>query len=765
MQSKTALALLLAIASPLAFGCSSSVSADGKHVASSSAALRRTRSCEDLSQALRDDARSKLNRRIDAQIRAIREGYTNYYGGVGRGGGVLLTPTVNVGAATDDGATGNAAEGSADPSAAAPKHSETETQVQGVDEADIVKADADKLYVLHGQKFLIVKAWPAADLGLEGGIDIEGTPNEMFVANGRAVVFSTVDGATLYAAAGVTPRSSYSDGFTTPLYPGVAEAAYGGKVAAANPLTKVTVLSLVQGNATVARELYFEGSYLSSRRVESQVRLILEGGAHGPTLDYNIALSTQYSNGQAVAPTQDEQIAAWEALRAKDSALIDATSYSDWVPVGFSKDTSGVHAGSMSCSDFYMPSVGSTEFGMTQIQAFDLDLPSEPPHSVAIVGAAETVYGNAGSLVLAGRAYVDPWLWQQSYAYNSGTDANGATTPTVPVETLNYTHLHLFDVTTAQPAYVASGTVPGDVKDQFALDEKQGFVRVTTTELRSGPGPSSDRQNQLSHVFVLKNGEQGLSVIGDTGPIAPGEQLYSTRYIGDKAYVVTWHVTDPLFVIDLAVPTQPKILGELKIPGFSEYMHPLDDTHLLTIGRETDDTGHQHTDGGYWYGLSIQVFDVTNPLSPTLAHKYVYDGGDYATSEATQNHKAFTYFDDRKLLAFPYVRQSGYGTSANNGPSSTLEVFHVDVPNGIQKVGSVDHSSLLGTMPNGNYGYCGGYFDGSVRRGVFFGNVVYSISYGGILANDVDNIATPLSSLKLASPTMQSVACDAGPTF
>jgi hypothetical protein len=418
----------------------------------------------------------------------------------------------------------------------------------------------------------------------------------------------------------------------------------------------------------------------------------------------------------------------------------------------------------MSCSDFYMPSVGSTEFGMTQIQAFDLDLPSEPPRSVAIVGAAETVYGNASSLVLAGRAYVDPWLWQQSYAYNS-TAGNGVTTPPVPVETLNYTHLHLFDVTTAQPAYVASGTVPGDVKDQFALDEKQGFVRVTTTELRSGPPLAPDRQNQLSHVFVLKKGAQGLSVIGDAGPIAPGEQLYSTRYIGDKAYVVTWHVTDPLFVIDLAVPTQPKVLGELKIPGFSEYMHPLDDTHLLTIGRETDDTGHQHTDGGYWYGLSIQVFDVTNPLQPALAHKYVYDGGDYATSEATQNHKAFTYFDDRKLLAFPYVRQSGYGTSANNGPSSTLEVFHVDVPSGIQKIGSVDHSSLLGTMPNGNYGYCGGYFDGSVRRGVFFENVVYSISYGGISANDVNNIATPLNTLKLASPTMQSVSCDAGPNF
>jgi hypothetical protein len=756
MQSKTALALLATLACPLVFGCSSAVSADGKPVASSTAALRRTQSCEDLTAALRADARAKVNSRIDAEVRAVREGYPNYFYGSGRGGPILNAGPV---AAVDDSAAVPGAGSAAD----SPAHSETETQVKGVDEADIVKADGTKLYVLHGQKFLIVDAWPAANLGLAGGMDIEGTPLEMFVANGRAVIFSTADGAPLYAAAGIKPRSSYNDAYGTPVYRGVADVApgYSGGSYVQNPLTKVTVLSLADGTASVVRELYFEGDYLSSRRVASKVRLVLEGGAHGPSLDYNPIFPQGSKTEPYQAPSQAEQTAAWEALRTKNLAAIDATTYNDWVPVSFTKDQNGVHAGSQACADFYVPTVGSTEFGMTQIQAFDLDLPTEAPRAVAIVGAAETVYGNADSMVLAGRAYTDPWLWRQSYAYGAATATNGASAPVIPVETLNYTHLHLFDVASdgLQPSYVASGTVAGDVKDQFSLDEKQGRVRVTTTEQRSGPPLADGKQNQVSHVFVLEKGAQGLSVIGDTGPIAPGEQLYSTRYVGDKAYVVTWHVTDPLFVIDLAQPTQPKILGELQIPGFSEYMHPLDDTHLLTIGRETDDTGHQHTDAGYWYGLSIQVFDVTDPLKPALSHKYVYDGGDYATSEATQNHKAFTYFDDRKLLAFPYVRQSGYGATANSGPSSTLEVFHVDVESGIQKLGSVDHSSLLGTMPNGSYGYCGGYFDGSVRRGVFFENVVYSISYGGILANDVAKLDTPLASLKLAPPTMQNLSC------
>ena len=518
------------------------------------------------------------------------------------------------------------------------------------------------------------------------------------------------------------------------------------------------MLALDGGNANVVRELYFEGSYLSSRRVDSKVRVVLEGGAHGPVLDYNPVISSSVSsNGTPVMPPQWEQIAAWERLRTKNAAAIAATSYSDWVPVGFTKDAKGVQASTMDCSGFYVPDAGSTEFGVTQIQAFDLDQAAEAPRGVAIVGAAETVYGNASSMVLAGRAYQDPWLVRQSYAQS----ALPTSPATIPVQTLNFTHLHLFDLggDSFQPAYVASGTVPGDVKDQFALDEKNGMVRVTTTEQRSGPPRTDGKANEVSHVFVLKSSGEELSLLGDAGEIAPGEQLYSTRYIGDKAYVVTWHVTDPLFVIDLANPAHPKILGELQIPGFSEYMHPLDDTHLLTIGRETDDTGHQHTDGGYWYGLAIQVFDVTDPLKPALAHKFVYDGGDYATSEATQNHKAFTYFDDRKLLAFPYVRQYGYGATASTGPSSTLEVFHVDVKDGIEQIGSVDHSSLLGTTQNGGYGYCGGYFDGAVRRGVFFENVVYSISYGGILANDVSDLAKTVSSLKLEAPTMQGLSC------
>jgi uncharacterized secreted protein with C-terminal beta-propeller domain len=702
-------------------------------------ALERATSCDELTASLRADASSKMNRRIDAEIRAVKEGYTYWGRGtvVVPGGGPVNAPSPGAPLAPDA-----AAE------SPAPAHSETETQVKGVDEADIVKAVGTRLYVLHGQRLLIVNAWPAANLSLASGIDIEGEPREMFVTDTRAIVFSRTDGSAVYRAAGVTPRGAYSDAYDSVVFPS-ADIAFqpdrGGGLFA-NGLTKVTVLELEGDAASVSRELYFEGDYLSSRRIEDQVRVVLQGGAHGPQLDY----APVYATGNG-APTDAQQIQAWEALRVKNQAAIERTGYTDWVPLSFTKAEGGVQAATTACADFYVPTEGSTEFGMTELVTFDLAAPARAPSTLSIVGSAEIVYGNESSIVVASNAYVNPWSLRQAAFQSESSSA--------PIETLSATHVHRFDFRNdGAPAYTGSGSVPGSAPDQFALDATADHVRIVTNELRSGPYRSDGKQNQVTHLHVLTNRDGRLEIEGKAGEIAPGEQLYATRFVGDMAYVVTWHVTDPLFVIDLHDPANPTVLGELHIPGFSEYMRPLDATHLLTIGRETDDTGHQHTDDNYWYGISIQVFDVTDPLNPLLQHKYVYDGGEYATTEATQNHKAFTYFEDRKLLAFPYVRQYGYGATTS-GPSSALEVFHVDVESGIQKLGSVDHSSLLATRENGLYGYCGGYYDGAVRRGVFFEDIVYSVSYGGIEANAVSDLGTPLATLKLESPTMQGLSC------
>lgn len=302
-----------------------------------------------------------------------------------------------------------------------------------------------------------------------------------------------------------------------------------------------------------------------------------------------------------------------------------------------------------------------------------------------------------------------------------------------------YTHLHKFDLLRdpANPTYVASGTVVGGVLNQFSLDEHNGRLRVATTDERANTDWESSRVN---HVFILGQAGDLLEVVGSIENLAPGERIYSARFLGDKGYVVTFRQVDPLFALDLADPTNPQVLGELKIPGFSEYMHPLDDTHLLTIGQSED------------RNLALQIFDVTNPAQPVQAHVYSFTGADgYGYSEAQSNHKAFTYFASRKLLAFPFV------SYASQGMRSSLELFRIDVAEGIQPVGSIDHSPLFG--PEEQSGYCGGFYGVQVRRGVFMDDFVYSISYAGVMAHDTRDLATPIATLPLEAPASDYSGC------
>ena len=146
----------------------------------------------------------------------------------------------------------------------------------------------------------------------------------------------------------------------------------------------------------------------------------------------------------------------------------------------------------------------------------------------------------------------------------------------------------------------------------------------------------------MNHVFVLGQNGGWLDTIGSTGDIAPNETIQSVRFVGTKGYVTTYRQVDPLFVFDLSNPKAPNQLGELTIAGFSEYMQPIDDNHLITIGRDATNE------------LQLQIFDVTNPAAPNRTFATTYTGGNYASSDAEYDHKAFTYFADKGLLAIPF---------------------------------------------------------------------------------------------------------------
>ncbi len=815
MHTKTAFVVLATLVSAAAIGCGSS-GGSGSTIGTTRASLHRAKGCGDLLSDLKADAVYKLNKGIDLQIRGIQAcqaKYTDaqcasYGGGFGlssRGG---AEPAASPSAPTQDNA-GSFGEESAS------SYSETNTQVKGVDEADIVKNDGKNLYVLHGRAFKVINAWPANELAEKSSIDIEGTPTEMFVADGKVVVYSQVNGAAVFAAAGVTPKTQFTDysngGYGTP-GTGAAEPATDiapgmpsptGQPYA--PLTKITVMTLEGTTPTVTREVYFEGAYLNSRRVGPHVRTVFQSYQYGPKLKYGIyELYEQPSSGVTPAEspypkTGTETIAALEQLRSANLATIGNSKLEDWLPYTFVKNGSAVSAQTVACEDFYVPTTGSTESGLTEVASIDLSDPAAPPQETAILGRAETVYGNADTLYLAAQAWVEPpFVWMDGNAGTSGSSTgggdvavsrppsatpaappaedpaptpggapafdtnvrpkNGATQPAnVVAYPSNRTHVHKFEFKSNPrfPNYVASGTVTGSVKDQFALDEHDGNLRIATTENRqyvttdgmyvsadfSAPtngSPPPARPATVNHVFVLGENGPWLEEKGSVANLAPNERIYSVRFVGQRGYVVTFRQVDPLFVIDLSAPTNPTLLAALKIPGFSEYMHPLDANHLLTIGRNADSGGRQQ-------GLQLQIFDVTDGTNPIVKHKLTYTGAEYGSSEAEYNHKAFTYFAEKNLLAFPYF---SYG--ANDGTMrSSLELFKVEVGAGFNKLGSIDHTPLVQSNPRG---YCGGYYGPSVRRGVFLENFVYSISYGGVVVKDSTDLAAAGSDLALPSP-------------
>jgi uncharacterized secreted protein with C-terminal beta-propeller domain len=720
--------------------------------------LRELHTCEDVTAAIKADAIRRVNETIDAQIESTRRWWTPnggpgpiWFEGSGTSGGMAVgapsasdakagsaAPSAPSSGASSSG-SGGSGSGAAttDNASTAPAtdFSQTNTQVKGVDEADIVKNDGKYIYLIHGGTFQVLTAWPAQALATASKLEIEGQPSEMFVANGKAVVFSTVTGVPIYSAAGKALRSQYYDGYGD----AVPVQCLDGYCWQQNPLTKVTVLGVDGTKASVQREMYFEGNYVSSRRIDGSVRVVLQSPIYGPRLVTYPDFSGRPPTAGPI--TSDEYIAGYEALRKKNIDAINATTIDSWLPYRFEKSVGGGISSSLtSCEHFFVPGESTSQYGVTQLATFDLAKP-DGATSVAVLSAVDTVYSNEDDMILAARAWVSP---KQSTLRPIQRKA-----PFIDFLPSNATHLHRFNLKNdpVVPQYVGSGVVPGHVLNQFSIDQRDDVVRIATTEQRQVRTWISDDEKvqpfvnnyQVNRVLALKPQDGGgLHVVGDVGDLAPNERIYSTRFVGDKGYVVTYRQVDPLFVIDFATPEKLQILGQLTIPGFSEYMHPLDDGHLLTIGRDAD---------GQSRGLDLQIFDVTQPTQPRLVHKFVFDPSVYGTSEAEQNHKAFTYFPERKLLSFPF-----YGYSPT-GFRSSAEVFKIDIESGITKLGSVDHSALFGTYTRG---YCGGWFSPEVRRTLFMEDVLYSISYAGVIATDTKDLtAKPLGTALLEAPYIQ----------
>jgi hypothetical protein len=359
----------------------------------------------------------------------------------------------------------------------------------------------------------------------------------------------------------------------------------------------------------------------------------------------------------------------------------------------------------------------------TSLVSFDLHADDKPAVTSTIQSRPGAVFASSHSLYLSvvhqKRAAGKGW-----YSFYSAVD--------------EASEIHQFRIGSSpgETRYVGSGVVPGHVLNQFAMDEWSGYLRIATTRGKV-PDPKVE-----SAVSILAEGTNGNLVrVGAITGIAPGEDIRAVRFDDDRGYVVTFKKTDPLFVMDLYDPSKPKILGELKIPGFSTYIHRIDPDHLLSIGFDAND----HGSFAYFDGVILQLFDVRDPTDPKLIHKEKI-GTRGSSSEAATNHLAFNYFADKGLLAIPMTICEG-GSDGVNGNSLTfsgLLVYDVSVARGFKRLGGVNHGTV-----GANCGTWWANANSMVKRSVFVDDLVYSIAMDRAKVQKMGHLGEDVATLSL----------------
>ena len=256
----------------------------------------------------------------------------------------------------------------------------------------------------------------------------------------------------------------------------------------------------------------------------------------------------------------------------------------------------------------------------------------------------------------------------------------------------------------------AEGSVSGYVLNQFSMDEYNGFFRMATTKWTN-----AGSQNNL---FVLN---MSLNIVGELPNLAPGERIYSARFMSDRCYLVTFKQVDPFFVIDLSNPTEPKLLGYLKIPGFSGYLHPYNENHIIGIGKQDNN-------------VKLSLFNVTNVTAPTETAKFIVSG-DWSDSTVLTDHKAFLFDESKQLLVLPV--SIGFFKVKDNEYYTTnywqgVYVFNITLSDGFALRGNVTHQE------NGVGGWESSY---RVKRALYIENVLYTMSDKRIKVNSLEDLA------------------------
>lgn len=380
----------------------------------------------------------------------------------------------------------------------------------------------------------------------------------------------------------------------------------------------------------------------------------------------------------------------------------------------------------------WCPPSPMNEYRMNTLTAFSVHGSGSPDAESFLLGYDNTLYVSTENIFIAYEKQRSWWGLPLLLEETESFESDKAEQESV---------IHRFSIKDGSIDYKATGTVPGYLLNQFSLDEYRGNLRVATTV-----SDWSLEEKQYSNVYIF---DPDLKIIGRLEHLAPEEKIYSARFMQDILYMVTFKQTDPLFVIDLSNPYQPGILGELKIPGYSDYLHPYDETHLIGIGKDTEEN---EWGGIIPTGVKIALFDVSDLTNPRLIDSIIL-GEKGSESAILSDHRAFLLDKERDIMVIPIreVRKNPVTGSKYEG-SYTEDVWQGAYVFGINpEKGFIEK----GTIQQGDEGDKKIWWYGSkVLRSLFIDDVLYTVSRDMIVASDLKDLTRRL--MEISVPASES---------
>lgn len=554
--------------------------------------------------------------------------------------------------------------------------SSTNVQVAGIDEADIVKTDGENLYVYRTNQegkneIAIVEA---ASLEKVSAIPLENSPSlvpEIYLEGERLVVLNPEAERTVPMKPEVV--SMTLETATKPMFEqyNKKSASGAGIFSRAVPPPNRINYDMQSSKNSIASAIIFD---VSDSKNPKEVRRFEQDGSYTSSRLHDGILYLVTTKVITDDPRDDKGLLPALVPVTGDSVIGQAA------PI------------TADCIAIF-PEYESTQYAV--VSAFEIANDTSPAVTKAVLGSAEQVYMTAQSLYLTATDYTKTSVYDTS------------NTPK--------TNLLKFSIDGTAIELVAQSQVNGYIDNQFSMDEYDNHFRIATTSYADNGNGGTE-----NNLYVLN---QYLQPVGSITGLAKGERIYSVRYMGDMAYVVTFRQVDPLFAIDLSDPANPKVLGQLKIPGFSEYLHPIDENTLIGFGVNTKElpSGTVREDG-----LKLSLFDVSDPLNPKERNTF-YLGNAGSHSEVLVTHKAFLYDKNRSMIGFPVTVNSDItaGTSEDEWARQYKTTFDGYM---LMKVDANKGFETLATIPSSSEDPAHSNSAERITRSVYIGDHLYTIS-------------------------------------